>query len=188
MVAGSIVTIVALRFDWARGFLARIGVNIRSDRPQLDLDLHFKPELSTTTVSIKNAGNQCAYNVYCFLFEVYHAADNKPFSVSSLGSEKIKAGVLGPGEKIYFVGKKVMFDGCNITSEQEVWVEYTDEFGRNYRTRVLTPNGRGDDLKVLPPKAIKYRMPRLPGLKYKGTENFELIRSGKQGLKNIPYL
>jgi hypothetical protein len=188
IILGSLLTIAAMRFDPIRKFLNKIGVNINVSRPQLDLDLEYNGITYTTKVTIKNAGNQAALNVYCYLFEIFHASANGDFNISSLGSERIKAGVLAPGEKIFFDGKRVQFDGCNVTSEQEIWVEYTDELGQHYRTRIIPPSPRGDDLKVEPPVKIKNRMPRLPGLNYSGKQNYEAIRKGQHGLPGLAYM
>jgi hypothetical protein len=181
------LTITAMRFRIARMLLRKLGVDIKLSRPQLDLDLEYDGKTYTTKVIIKNAGDQAAFNVYCFLFEIFHASEDGDFKVSSLGSEKIKAGVLAPGEKIIFDGKRVQFDGCNVTAEQELWVEYTDESDQHYRTRIIPPSPRGDDLKVEPPINIKYRIPRLPGLNYPGKRDYEALRRGQAGLQGIDY-
>lgn len=185
---GSIGTFAAIHWKWLRKLLSKIGVNIKISRPQLDLELEYDSKNDTTKVVIKNAGDQAAFNVYCFLFEVFHASENKEFKISSLGSQGIKAGVLAPSELIYFDGKHVHFDGCNVTSEQEIWVEYTDEINQHYRTRIIPPSPRGDELKVEPPAKIKKRMPRLPGLNYTGSKNYLPIRRGKKSLQRLGYM
>lgn len=185
---GSLVAVGAMHWRWLRKSLAWFGVHIKVPRPQLDLDLIFDVKTDTTRVFIKNAGDQAAFNVYCFLFEIYHASENGNYKISSLGPEGIKAGVLAPGEKITFDGKHVQFDGCNVTCEQEIWVEYTDEVKRHYRTRIIPPTPRGDDLKVEPPAQIQKRMPRLPSLNFEGSKNYESIRKGKEGLQGLHYI
>lgn len=185
---GSAITVASIRFDSMRKLLKRLGVNIRLSRPQLDLDLDYDGASHTTKVIIKNAGDQAAFNVYCYLFEIYHASEDGNFKISSLGSEGIRAGVLAPSERIQFDGKQIHFDGCNVTSEQEIWVEYTDEMKQHYRTRIIPPSPRGDDLKVEPPTMIKHRMPRLPGLGYEGKRNYEAIRKGDEGIQGLNYM
>lgn len=185
---GSLVTIGALHWRWLRIFLSWCGIHVKIPRPQLDLDLEYDLKTDTTKVLIKNAGDQAAFNVYCYLFEIFHASEDGNFKISSLGSEGIKAGVLAPGEKLTFDGKHVQFDGCNVTCEQEIWVEYTDEVKRHYRTRIIPPTPRGDNLKVEPPVQIQKRMPRLPGLSFEGSRNYESIRKGKAGLQSLHYI
>ncbi len=187
LVVGSAITIAAMRFQFVRKFLRKLGVNIKLSRPQLDLDLEYDAKSDTTEVIIKNAGDQAAFNVYCYLFEIFHASEGGDFKVSSLGVEKIRAGILAPGEKVIFKGKHIQFDGCNVTAEQEIWVEYTDEIDQHYRTRIIPPTPRGDDLKVEPPLIIQHRMPRLPGLSYPGKGSYEAIRKGQEGLRGIKY-
>jgi hypothetical protein len=187
-VIGVTVSLLAIKIKRFRIFLRKIGLHFPINRPQLDLDLSYDHKQDKTKVIIKNAGDQAAYNVYAFLFEVFHGTENKTYTVSSLGNESIRAGILAPGEKVTFEGKNIKFDGCNITAEQEMWVEYTDEVGDHYRTKVIPPSPRGDDLKVEVPFKISHRMPRLPGLRYEGAKDYEIIQKGRGGLPNLPYL
>lgn len=185
---GSLVTIVAIRWRWLRRVLGKIGIHIKVPRPQLDLDLEYVSKKDTTRVLIKNAGDQAAFNVYSFLFELFHASESGEYKISSLGSEGIKAGVLAPSESVLFGGKHIKFDGCNVTYEQEIWIEYTDETGLHYRTRIIPPTPRGDDLKVEHPVNIKERLPHLSGLSYTGNRDLNAIRRGRKGLDGLHYV
>jgi|GEM_PF-5830089 len=184
---GVTITLIAIKFRPFRKLLRKLGINVPIPKPQLDLDLTYNHKTDSTAIAIKNAGDQAAFNVYCFLFEVFHASENLDYRISSLGEENIKAGILAPGERITFKGSHLHFDGCNITAEQEVWIEYTDELDTHYRTRVIPPSPRGDSLKVETPTVIKHRIPRLPRLAYTGQKDYEMIRRGKKGLPNLLY-
>lgn len=57
----------------------------------------------------------------------------------------------------------MLFDGCNVTSVNEVWVEFSNVAGANFRTVVHPPTPRGDDWRMTPPRFIKKRLTMMPG-------------------------
>lgn len=184
--AGSVVTLLAIRIIWVRKLLRKVGVVVPVSRPQLDLDIE-RDDYGTTEIIIKNAGDKVAYNVYVFLFELFWGSEDESYQISSLGTQKVRVGLLSPNEKVVFKGKVVSFSGCNVTSEQEIWVEYTDENDEHYRTRIVPPSARGDALRVMPPEKIKMRLPLLPGLKFTGNRDWKNIKLGKKGIKGLNY-
>lgn len=185
-VAGSVVTLLAIRIIWIRKLLRKVGVEVPVSRPQLDLDIE-RDGHGTTEIIIKNAGDKVAYNVYVFLFEIFWASEDETYQISSLGTQKVRVGLLSPNEKVVFKGKVVSFSGCNVTAEQEIWVEYTDENDDHYRTRIIPPSARGDTLRVVPPEKIKTRLPLLAGLQFTGNRDWRDIKLGKKGIKGLSY-
>ena len=185
---GIIITLLSIRFKFIKLFLGKLGINIPIIRPQLDLSLEYDNIRRSTEVSIKNAGDRAAYNVYLFLSENYLAGERDEYTITSLGGQKIRAGILAKNEQLKFTGKNVNFETCNVTVNQEMWVEYTDEDNVHYRTIIIPPSPRGDDVKVLPPIRIQQRLPGLPNLHYKGNGNYEKIRIGKNGIPGLAYL
>lgn len=186
-IAGIILAFISLRFTMIRRALSKLGVNTYINKPQLAFDTEYDSERQQTKITIKNAGDRAAYNVYAFLFEIYHATDEEAYLIKSLGNQKVKIGILASNESISFEDKNIMFEGCNVTAEQEVWIEYTDEYNTHYRTRMLPPSPRGDDAKILPPAQIKKRLPMLPSLKYTGKKDWASIRNGKKGIPNTEF-
>lgn len=181
VVLGAVVVLAALRFEFVRKLLRKVGFNIHFDKPVLDIDLRYNQKTNKTSFVVKNAGNRPAYNVYTYLFEDFLAGAS--YRIASLGGEDIRSGVLGVGEKVTFLDKNMMFHGCNVTSDQEVWVEYSDEANQHYRTVVIPSTPRGDDMKVLPPLRINERLPMLPNLDYQEQRKIDTaLRSGRKGL------
>lgn len=181
VILGAIIILVALRFAGIRSLLRKLGFSIHFDKPVLDIDLKRSKKPQKTSFIVKNAGNRPAYNVYLFLFEDYLAGTS--YRIISLGDQAICSGVLGAGESVTFMDKEMAFYGCGATSEQEIWVEYSDEANQHYRTIIKPTSPRGDDMKVLPPIRIKCRLPMLPGMNYQGQEKLDpLLRRGRVGL------
>jgi hypothetical protein len=181
VILGAVAVLFTIRFEFIRKLLRKVGFNIHFDKPVLDIDLKYSQKTHKTSFVVKNAGNRPAYNVYVYLFEDFLAGAS--YRIVSLGDEDIRSGVLGAGEKETFLDKNMMFHGCSATSDQEVWIEYSDEASQHYRTVVLPSTPRGDDMKVLPPARIKERLPMLPSMDYQGQKKIDpALRSGRKGL------
>lgn len=181
VVLGAVVVLATLRFEPIRKLLRKIGFNIHFDKPALDVELIYNQKTYKTSFVVKNAGNRPAYNVYFYLFEEFLAGAS--YRIASLGDENIRSGVLGAGKKVTFLDKNMMFHGCNATSDQEVWIEYSDEANQHYRTVVIPSAPRGDDMKIMPPMRIKERLPMLPSMDYQEQKKVDAsLRSGRKGL------
>lgn len=135
----------------------------------------------SSQVVIENHGKEPAYNVYVYLYN--HYWEQKTASIQPLGRQGVKIGVLSEGKKEIFERRQIIFGSCNITAEQEVWVEYDNMAGAHLRTRILPSNARGDDQKVCPPKYIKKRLEMIPAdhFDFNDKERKKLVK-GQRGL------
>lgn len=176
---GAVVLLFIIRFRWLRKLVSRLGIRPAANSPELDFYDSYDPEKGVSSIRIKNAGKSSAYNVYGFLFEVFNAMDVPQFTITSLGEQEIRVGVLGAGEEITFSDKVLMFDGCSVTCTQEIWFEYSDADEYHYRTRILPPTPRGDDIRIMPPIKIDQRLPLWPGWRHSGEGDGKKIMKGK---------
>lgn len=116
----------------------------------------------TTSVTISNAGDEPAYNVYIFAVERSPVDGN--FTIRSLGGRNVRRAVLGVRDTLLFGNIGLMFDGCNVTHEEQLWVEFDNSARVKFRMVVLPVSARGDSERTIPPKVIKERLERLPDL------------------------
>jgi hypothetical protein len=138
-----------------------------SRTPHVNFETHSRrvKDEWRTDVTISNAGDEPAYNVYVFMAEHFPMGD---FKIQSLGDQDVRRAVLGIRDSIVFKDLGVLFDGCNITCDQQMWIEFENSAGVNFRTVVLPITGRGDSEQAIPPRVIKRRLERLPGLTMEG--------------------
>lgn len=165
----------------------RVWPKIDSKIPHIDFSAVYKPSQDyKSDITIKNAGGEPAYNVYVFLFVEFPGDGG--YSIQSLGAEGVRSGVLGIGETIKFKDKSMLFDGCDITCRNEVWVEFSNVAGVHFRTVVLPPSPRGDDWRMLPPKVIKKRLSQIPGFhgNYPGA-SWKKLEQGKRDLPEFTH-
>lgn len=134
--------------------------------------LNFQTETSNvgggwgTTVTISNAGNEPAYNVYVFMVERFPVGGS--FKIRSLGSSGIRRPVLGIRDSLRFNGVDMRFDGCNATKQEQLWIEFENSAGVAFRVVSIPPTPRGDDERALPPRVIRHRLEQLPELNEEG--------------------
>lgn len=78
--------------------------------PHINFDLSSvrKGDIWISEISISNAGDEPAYNVYVFLYSKSAISDS--YSIQSLGGQGIKRGTLGIRDSLHFENKDVMFD------------------------------------------------------------------------------
>lgn len=179
------LTLISLKYKFMRDIAKKLGVKIHTDKPQLDFDIIIRDKRGKADLIVKNAGNRPAYNVYAFIFEGYEVSSG--FHLRSLGQQKVRSGVLAVNEKLIFTDKQLAFIGCNVTSTQEVWIDYSDEDGDHYRTIVIPNSPRGDDMKVQPPIMIKYRIPLMPELDLESKDHYRTYRNGESKILNMNY-
>lgn len=175
-IAGLLLRVKAIQI-----MLARLAPTLGGKVPHISFALEYVAAATkVSNIVIENAGLEPAYNVYVYLFEKHQGEAS--FSIKSLGNEGIKKGILGAGKSIVFKDRQVVFENCNVTSEQEVWVEFSNAAGVHFRSIVLPQTARGDDWRVLPPRVIKFRLPMLPGWKYESQSRKDLkkIRKGRK--------
>jgi len=154
--------------DWIDRLLGYIGKKIVSQSPQIDIDIQ-RGKNSEAKITLKNAGSFSAYNPAVYFTEEHKANQTYVFSIRILkGKNNLSATtqIIAPGENIQFEGNSIDFRGCNVTSLQTVWVEYTDQDKANYRTVFIIENASGNEASIEPPVRIKYRVPRLLNLQF----------------------
>jgi len=147
--------------------LQRVFPRLESRTPHVNFETRSKQVKGKwkTAVTISNAGDEPAYNVYVFMAEHFATGD---FKIQSLGEQDVRRAVLGIGDSIVFDNLDIVFDGCNVTCDQQMWIEFENSAGVNFRTVVLPITARGDSERAIPPRVIKRRIERLPGLNIEG--------------------
>ena len=159
--------------------LQKVFPQFESRTPHVNFETHSKrvKDKWKTDITISNAGDEPAYNVYVFMAEHFPAGD---FKIQSLGDQNVRRAVLGIRDSIVFKGLDVLFDGCNITCDQQMWIEFENSAGVNFRTVVLPISGRGDSERAIPSRVIKRRLERLPGLSIEGSnKEWKKLEMGK---------
>ena len=131
-----------------------------------------------SVVTISNAGNEPAYNVFVFNFEQFPEGN---FRISASGMENtVTRSVLGINDSLDFHATGVRFQGCNVTCAQEFWVEYENSLGVAFRVVSEPGSPRGDVARIHPPKVIRRRLEQLPGAsKEGGKRELKKYRRGK---------
>lgn len=150
---------------------------IKKLRPQLESRTpHINFEISSqrvdeqwvSLVTISNASDEPAYNLYVYYFEQFSTGNFK--LTASKAEGLITRSVLGVRDSLKFEIDGVQFDGCNVTCSQEVWIEYENSLGVAFRVVNIPPSPRGDIARIMPPKVVKRRMELLPGVTIEGGE------------------
>ncbi|MFZ2836568.1 MAG: hypothetical protein WAZ21_04575 [Candidatus Saccharimonadales bacterium] len=143
-------------------FIRRILPQIDSSIPHVDFSMNYNVRGDyKTDIAISNNGGEPAYNVYVFLYSKSFVSKND-YSLKSLGGDEVRSGVLGITRDVNFIGVELIFDGCSLTTKEEIWVEYDNAAGVHFRTVVTPPTPRGDSIRVNPPKVIKKRLEMMP--------------------------
>lgn len=150
-------------------FVKRLIPRLASKTPHVNFEIkshHMKNGDWRNTVTVSNAGDEPAYNVYVFYFEQFPEGNFKlrPSDMEHM----ISRPVLGVRDSLTFKTAGVHFDGCNVTCVQEIWIEYENSLGVSFRVVSKPGTARGDVARILPPKVIKYRLEQLPGAVVEG--------------------
>lgn len=163
--------------------LRKILPQIDSSIPHIDFSMAYNRNGDyKTDVIIANHGGEPAYDVYVFLYS-HSYIDENYYSLKSLGESDVRSGVLGAGKEAHFDNVDLMFDGCSLTAKEEIWVEYNNSAGVQFRTRVTPPSPRGDSLRVFPPKVIKKRLELMPNFHQNFNDNrWKKFEDGKATL------
>jgi hypothetical protein len=159
--------------------LQKLFPQFESRTPHVNFETQSKQVKGSwkTDITISNAGDEPAYNVYVFMAEHFPMGD---FKIQSLGDQNVRRAVLGIRDSIIFKDLDVLFDGCNITCDQQMWIEFENSAGINFRTVVLPITGRGDSERAIPSRVIKRRLERLPGLTMEGDDKeWKKLEKGK---------
>lgn len=159
--------------------LQRVFPQFESRTPHVNFETHSRrlKDKWKTDITISNAGDEPAYNVYVFMAEHFPMGDYK---IQSLGDQNVRRAVLGIRDSIIFKDLDILFDGCNITCDQQMWIEFENSAGVNFRTVVLPITGRGDSERAIPSRVIKRRLERLPGLTMEGdNKEWKRLEKGK---------
>jgi len=140
---------------------------LESRTPHVNFETHSKrvKDEWKTAVTISNAGDEPAYNVYVFMAEHFPMGN---FKIQSLGDQNVRRAVLGIRDTIVFESLDILFDGCNVTCDQQMWIEFENSTGINFRTVILPISPRGDSERAIPSRVIKRRLERLPGMVLEG--------------------
>lgn len=160
-------------------FIKRLLPRLESKTPHVNFEV--KGQLGKdgeweSTITVSNAGNEPAYNIYVFYFEQF-TEDN--FKITASNTENlITRPVLGIHDSLEFHTKGIVFEGCNVTSLQEIWIEYENSLGVAFRVVNEPRSPRGDIAKIRPPKIIRQRLEQLPGASKAGDKR-ELRRYKK---------
>lgn len=121
-----------------------------------------------STITVSNAGDEPAYNIYVFYFEQFPEGN---FKITASGTDSlVTRPVLGIRDSLDFHIKGIYFEGCNVTCRQEIWVEYENSLGVAFRVVNEPGSPRGDVAKIRPPKVIKRRLEQLPGANREGSK------------------
>jgi hypothetical protein len=179
----ALLVVVVLRFKTIQLIVARLAPKVGARVPHIDFIVEYQSERSQRCkVIIQNAGSEPAYNVYVYLFEEPQVGEG--IMLLSLGNEGISKGILGAGKQIIFDDKKVAHESCNVTTAQQIWVEFSNAAGVHFRSIVIPPSARGDDWKILPPKVIRVRLPTVPYWRYeeKDPRSIGAIKKGRVSL------
>lgn len=184
VVSGVIVTtiIAILAFVFRNtivAFIKKLLPRIESKTPHVNFEVKDRRNKDSeweSTVTISNAGNEPAYNIYVFYFEQF-PEDSFKITASNMDN-LISRPVLGIHDSLEFHTKGVRFEGCNVTCLQEIWVEYENSLGVAFRVVSEPGTPRGDVPKIRPPKVIRQRLEQLPGANKEGSKK-ELRRYKK---------
>ena len=177
--------LTTLLWNPIKNTIKRLKPVIDSKIPHVSCELVFNKSTQLTDVYITNSGGEPAYNVLVFLAELFHV-DDGGFSIHSLQGEGIRSGIIGPGSQRKYLNKEVHFDGCNVTSTQEIWVDYENAAGVGFRVIVEPPSPRGSDWWYNPPRRVRYLLPNWAGMHaYKGVNReWSSIREGRSYIKS----
>lgn len=185
IVSGIIVTaiIAILAFVFQNTIVALIKKllpRIESKTPHVNFEVKDRRNKDgewESVITVSNAGNEPAYNIYVFYFEQF-SEDN--FKITASDTENlITRPVLGIHDSLEFHTTGVKFQGCNVTCLQEIWVEYENSLGVAFRVVSEPGSPRGDVARIRPPKVIKQRLEQLPGANKEG--NKKELRRYKKG-------
>lgn len=143
---------------------------LESRTPHVNFETHSKRvgDEWKTTLTISNAGDEPAYNVYVFMVEHFPMGN---FKIRSLGEQSVRRAVLGIMDMIVFENLDMLFDGCDVICDQQLWIEFENSTGINFRTVVLPISPRGDSERAIPSRVIKRRLERLPGMVLEGDKD-----------------
>ena len=159
--------------------IKRLLPQIESRTPHINFEVKDRRSEDSeweSTITVSNAGNEPAYNIYVFYFEQFSESS---FKITASNTENlITRPVLGIHDSLEFHTKGVRFEGCNVTCHQEIWVEYENSLGVAFRVVNEPGSPRGDVAKIRPPKIIKRRLEQLPGASKEGAKK-ELSRYKK---------
>ncbi len=149
--------------------LKKLIPRLESKVPHVNFEVRSKKTKGnnwTSYITVSNASNEPAYNLYVHFYEQFAG---ERFSVKALDAEEeISRAVLGIRDSLEFKLAGVQFEGCNATCDQQIWVEYENSVGVNFRVVSIPPSPRGDASSIKPPRIIKRRFERLPGAKIEG--------------------
>lgn len=169
LIAAAIVGLAIFVFrntlaKWVRYWIPRIEsktphINFQTDEARVE-------DHWDTTVQISNAGHEPAYNVYVFMAELSPVGGH--FRIRSLGASGVRRPVLGISDSLTFRGVHMHFDGCNVTKEPQLWIEFENSAGVAFRTVSIPRTPRNDDERTLPPRAIRHRLEQSPDLDIEG--------------------
>lgn len=153
---------------------------INSKTPHVSFDISSKKSKMgewQSMVQVSNASNEPAYNLFVHYFE---QVAGKNFSLKASDSRgEITRSVLGIRDKLEYKFTGTYFDGCSVTSDQEIWVEYENSLGLNFRVVIVPEYPRGDVARINPPKVIRKRLESVPGFNMTGDK--KLARKYKKG-------
>ncbi len=151
--------------------LRKLMPTLGSKTPHINFEMKStktKSDKWKSVATVSNAGSEPAYNLYVHYYEQFLGQD---FKVKALDAkDEISRAVLGIRDTLRFDLDGVKFDGCNVTSDQQIWVEYENSVGVNFRVVIIPPTPRGDASTIRPPKVVKRRFERMPGATLRGNK------------------
>ena len=151
--------------------IKRLLPRLESKTPHVNFEINSKKNRSgmwVSYVTVSNAGNEPAYNLYVHFYEQF-VGEN--FKIRASGADdEISRSVLGVHDSLEFKIDGVQFEGCSATCDQQIWVEYENSLGVNFRVVSIPNSPRGDLPKIKPPQIIKRRFERMPGATLEGNK------------------
>lgn len=185
ILATAIITILAFTFrSIILVAIKRLLPRLESKTPHVNFEVKSKRKKGKweSYVTVSNASNEPAYNLYVHFFEQF-VGENFKIRASSADDE-ISRSVLGIHDSLEFKIDGVKFEGCSATCDQQIWVEYDNSLGVSFRVVSIPTAPRGDLPMIKPPQIIQRRFERMPGATLEG--NKKLARKAVKG--KVSYL
>lgn len=165
IVISVIATVIVMCLSYFLSFLYRkiilhIYPRLDTKTPYLNFEANSKliSNKWKTDISISNACGEPIFNIYVFMAERYVSGN---FTIRSLGSQNIKRTVLGIHDSLLFDDLDIIFESCNLTCNQQFWIEFEDSKGSYFRTVVIPETARGDEQRIISTRRIKSRIDRI---------------------------
>lgn len=184
IVTATVATLAFFLRSTIIAFIKKLLPRLESKTPHVNFEVKDYKDKSGewhSTITVSNAGNEPAYNIYVYYFEEFM---NGNFKITASDTNNlITRPVLGIHDSLKFETSGVKFEGCNVTCKQEIWVEYENSLGVTFRVVSEPGTPRGDVAKIRPPKVIKRRLEQLPGVSISG--NRWSARHYKKGVRTL---